>query len=67
MHKVKLRPRSLGFIIATRAALGVGIGLLAATKLPLGVRRILGVSLLALGGITTIPAMRMIARGARAF
>jgi hypothetical protein len=42
-------------IVATRAALGMGIGLLIADKLK-DKRRPVGVALVAIGAITTIPA-----------
>jgi hypothetical protein len=45
-----------GFIVATRAALGAGIGLLVAEKLRSRSRRRLGTALLAVGVLATIPA-----------
>jgi hypothetical protein len=45
-----------GFIVATRAALGVGIGLLAASRFRRQRRRVLGKSLIAAGAVATIPA-----------
>ena len=56
MKKVDLSLPQFGFIVATRAALGAGIGLLAAEKLRFRNRRRLGKALLALGVLTTIPA-----------
>lgn len=43
-------------IVATRAALGVGIGLLLADKLK-SKRRPVGVALVAIGAVTTVPAV----------
>jgi hypothetical protein len=51
-----------GFIVATRAALGAGIGLLAAEKLPPRNRHRLGAALLAIGVLTTIPAAFLLLR-----
>lgn len=65
-RKLELSPPGLAFVIATRAALGTGIGLLASAKLPSPVRRAVGLGLFALGAITTIPALRTISAGARA-
>jgi hypothetical protein len=44
------------FVVATRVALGVGVGLLVAERLPRGNRRTAGAVLLALGAFTTVPA-----------
>jgi hypothetical protein len=49
-----------GFIVATRAALGFGAGLLLAGKIPEGRRRAIGTALVAIGAATTIPAIRAI-------
>jgi hypothetical protein len=56
MKKVNLTLPEFGFVVATRAALGVGIGLLASGGLPRGRRRAVGWTLVALGALTTIPA-----------
>jgi hypothetical protein len=52
-----LSPPLLEFIVATRAALGVGLGLLAAGRIPEHRRRTIGFVLVAIGLGTTIPAM----------
>ena len=52
----------LGFIIATRAALGAGIGMLLAGKLDVSARRAVGFTLAGLGAITTIPAAMVLFR-----
>ena len=54
--KIYLTLPEFGFVVATRAALGAGIGLLASEKLRRGVRRNVGWTLVALGALTTIPA-----------
>jgi hypothetical protein len=47
----------LAFVVATRAALGAGIGLLASAGLPKRSRQRLGKSLLTVGALTTLPAL----------
>ena len=64
MRTLKLTPPKLAFIIATRAALAGGIGLLASAKLSMKARRAIGLGLVALGAITTIPALRTLAAAA---
>ena len=49
-----------GFVVATRAALGAGIGLLASAGLRKRSRKRLGASLLALGAATTLPALYLV-------
>ena len=44
-------------IVATRAALGFGAGLLLSNKMSAGKRRALGLTLVAIGMATTIPAL----------
>lgn len=56
MKKLNLSLPEFVFVVATRAALGAGIGLLAADKLRSRDRRRLGAALLAVGVLTTIPA-----------
>jgi len=48
-------------IVATRAALGVGIGLLLADKMK-GNRRAVGVALVTIGAVTTVPAVMALVR-----
>jgi hypothetical protein len=56
MTKLVLSPPTFGFVVGTRAALAFGVGLLIADRIPKSRRRTLGLSLLALGAATTIPA-----------
>jgi hypothetical protein len=49
-----------GFVVATRAALGVGLGLLVADKVPAHRRRAAGMALVAFGAATTVPAARWV-------
>jgi hypothetical protein len=46
----------VGFIAGTRAALGAGLALLLADKLSASSRRAVGITLVAIGAATTIPA-----------
>jgi hypothetical protein len=54
---------TFGFVVASRAALGVGIGLLLSSRLPEARRRTAGLALVALGAATTIPALMAVRRG----
>jgi hypothetical protein len=56
MKRVDLALPEFGFIVATRAALGAGVGLLASRRLGRRTRQRLGVALLGFGALTTIPA-----------
>ena len=56
MDKLVLSLPTLGFVVGTRAALGVGIGLLLSGKMTESQRRAVGVTLVAIGVATTIPA-----------
>ena len=61
-RSLTLRLPQFGFIVATRAALGVGIGLLLSARLPEGRRRAIGTALVAIGAASTIPAIRLLRR-----
>ena len=56
MKKIETDVSKLAFVVATRAALAFGVGLLVAPTLSDDRRRTLGMSLIALGVLTTIPA-----------
>ena len=56
MDKLVLSLSTLGFVVGTRAALGVGIGLLLSSKMTRSQRQAVGVTLVAIGVATTIPA-----------
>jgi hypothetical protein len=47
-----------GFIVATRAALAFGMGLLVADRMPEARRRALGLTLVVIGAATTFPALQ---------
>ena len=65
MKNVLLDLPTLGFIVGTRAALGVGIGLLASERLPAGRRRAIGAALVAIGAVANIPAAMLVFRSVR--
>jgi hypothetical protein len=65
MKNVLLNLPTLGFIVSTRAALGVGIGLLVSERLPPGRRRAIGAALIAIGAVTTVPAAMSVVRSVR--
>ena len=54
---------TFAFVVATRAMIGVGIGLLVASRLPEEQRRVIGLSLLGIGAASTIPAAAALIRG----
>jgi CBS domain-containing protein len=55
--------QKFGFIVGTRAALGVGIGVLLSNRFPAERRKWLGTGLVALGAAATIPAAYWVSRG----
>ena len=58
--KVVIPAPWLGFMIATRAALAFGVGLLVADRIPRDRRRTLGLALVGFGVVSTIPVARAI-------
>lgn len=62
MRNVLLNLPTLGFIVSTRAALGVGIGLLISERLPAERRRAIAATLIILGAATTVPAAMSVMR-----
>lgn len=63
MRTIAISPQTFGAAVSTRVALGVGIGLLLASRFSPDRRRALGLSLISLGAATTIPiAMRVFGR-----
>jgi hypothetical protein len=55
-----LRPSLLVFVVGTRVAMAFGVGLLVADRIPESRRRSIGLSLIALGAATTVPAARAV-------
>lgn len=66
MKDITLSPPKLGFIVATRAALALGAGLLLSSQLDFEKRRLVGRTLVAVGALSTIPALMLIRRGRNA-
>jgi hypothetical protein len=60
VNEVRLPLPAFAWIIGTRVALGVGIGLLLSERVAAERRRSIGTALMALGAATTIPAAAMI-------
>lgn len=65
MKRVVLELPTFAFVVGTRAALGVGIGLLLSERLPIAKRRAVGAAMVAVGAATTIPAALAVLRGIR--
>ena len=63
MKTLVLNLPTFGFVVATRAMLGVGIGLLLSERLPDERRRALGLTLVGIGAATTVPAIAAVLRG----
>jgi hypothetical protein len=55
MREVRIPLPELALVAGTRLALGIGIGLLVASRLTAEERQAAGWALVALGGLTTIP------------
>ncbi len=62
MRRHRLTVPEIGFVVGTRAALAAGVGLLLSSKLSKETRRRLGATLVAVGALTTVPALRLLAR-----
>lgn len=65
MKEVSLALPELMFVVATRAALGAGMGLLVAGRIPERQRQLAGATLFGIGAIATIPALASVIRGVR--
>jgi hypothetical protein len=65
MSTLVLDVQDFGFIVGTRAALAAGIGLLASRSLSEERRRVIGTTLLAVGVVTTVPAVMSVVGGLR--
>ena len=65
MKRLDLSLPELLFVITTRAALAAGVGLLLSDRLSGGKRRKVGLTLIAVGAITTLPAAIFVRRGFR--
>lgn len=67
MKKVTMSPPTLGFIVATRAALALGVGLLLAKRVPERRRKAIARTLIGVGVATTVPAALALKRQNRRF
>ena len=65
MKKLILNIPTFGFVVATRAMIGAGVGLLVSERLPRDRRRAIGAALLAIGAASTVPAVVEILREQR--
>ena len=65
MKRIDLSIPQFAFVVATRAALGAGIGMLLSPRLPRKRLRAVGLTLVALGALTTVPALIAIRGAAR--
>jgi len=65
MRTVTLPLPKFGFVLATRAALAAGLGLFFADRLEPERRRRLGLTLVAFGAVSTLPAVKWISRSLR--
>ena len=65
MRETRITLPELALIAGTRAALGVGIGLLVADRLDERPRRAVGWTLVAIGALTTIPLALEVLGGGR--
>ena len=62
MKEVALALPMFAFTIATRAAIGVGIGLLVSERIAIPRRRAIGGALVAVGALTTVPILMSVRR-----
>jgi hypothetical protein len=56
---------TFGFMVATRAMIGAGIGMLVGARLPANRRRAVALALIAVGAVSTVPGLRAIFRDTR--
>ena len=65
MKRVDLSKPEFFFIVATRAILGMGLGLLGADRIARKQRRYVAAALIAVGALTTVPAAFAVFRGGK--
>jgi hypothetical protein len=65
MSRLTFSPPEFGFVVATRIALALGAGLLISRRLTDRRRVALGKALIAIGVVTTVPAVMFVRRGRR--
>jgi hypothetical protein len=66
MKSITISPPTLVFVVATRAALAFGVGMLVAHRIPRSRRTAIARALIAVGALTTIPAALALKRQSRA-
>ena len=62
MKRLTLELPMFGFIVATRAALAFGVGLLVSGRIPAAKRRTIGIVLVTIGAAATVPAIATLRR-----
>jgi hypothetical protein len=65
MRTITLPLPVLGFVISTRAALAAGLALVFSERIPAQRRRAVGLWLIAVGAVSTVPAARWLSRANR--
>ena len=65
MKTVELKFPTFGFVVATRAIAGIGLGLLLSDRFPRSQRQTIAKTLLAIGAASTVPALIAVFRGRR--
>jgi hypothetical protein len=65
MRDIVLSPPKFGFVVATRGALALGVGLLVANRLDDDKRRAVGAALVTVGVLSTIPALMLVRQSRR--
>jgi hypothetical protein len=65
MKSVLLSLPAFGFVVATRAALAFGVGLLVSGRIPPVRRRRVGMALAVFGAAATVPALLALREGRR--
>ena len=63
MKSLTLDLPEFGFVVGTRVALAFGLGLLASSRIPEPERRAIGLALVGIGMIATVPAAMSVVRG----
>lgn len=61
-RKLKLTKPEMAFIVGTRVLFASGVAMLTAGLVPPPIRRAVGIGLVAIGAITTIPAVRTLVK-----
>jgi len=65
MKRLVVSLPTFGFVAATRAMIGAGIGMLVAERLPADRRRALALTLIGIGAASTVPALMAVFRQTR--